>query len=67
MVLWPGPDPSCSFFMFFSRLPYAPNSEICAQNCFFPVLMLAHMLFFALCARYMLVFVSYDRRMLGFV
>ena len=44
------------FNAYFFRLPYAPNSEICAQNCFFPVLM-SHIcsLFFALCARYMLV------------
>ena len=34
------------FNAYFFRLLYAPNSEICAQNCFFPVLMLAHMLAF---------------------
>ena len=27
---------------YFFRFSYAPNSGICAKNCFFPVLMLAH-------------------------
>ena len=42
-------DPQCSFFFlnaYLFRLSHAPNSEICAQNCFFSVLMLAHMLAF---------------------
>ena len=43
-----------SFNAYFFRLSYAPNSEIRAQNCFFPVLMLAHMLAFfrPLCSVY---------------
>ena len=44
------------FNAYFFRLPYyPPNSEICAQSYFFPVLMLAHMLVFfrpSLCSVY---------------